>query len=369
MKKILVSLFVLVLSATVLCACKAKTYEIALVTDVGNIDDKSFNESAWIGVKGYAEENDITFAYYRPTADTTPARLQAIKNAVDKGAKVIVCPGYLFKEALYEAQTLYPEVAFILLDAEPAKVIDEEEQVLVEDNVYCILYKEEQVGYLAGYAAVKEGYRKLGFLGGMAVPAVVRYGYGFVQGAEAAAVELQLAVGAVTIEHAYAGVFYPTDEIKTKMDGWYTAGTEVVFACGGGIYLSVITAAEAAGSTQKIIGVDRDQSYESTRIITSAMKDITNSVLLALGSFYDNDMAWDTAHAGVTASLGAAEECVGLATGASWRLTNFTVAQYETLLGQMIAGTVTINSSHTVAPTVTKVTVNYDEDPIVVPAE
>lgn len=366
MKKILVSLFMLVLCVTVLSACKPKTYEIALVTDVGNIDDKSFNESAWNGVKQFAKENGKSYAYYRPIADTTNARLDAIESAVNKGAKIIVCPGYLFNEALYDAQTLYPEVAFVLLDAEPSKVIDEETVTLVEDNVYCILYKEEQVGYLAGYAAVQEGYRKLGFLGGMAVPAVVRYGYGFIQGAEAAAVDLDLAAGAVVIEHAYAGVFYPTDEIKTKMDGWYAAGTEVVFACGGGIYLSVIA---AAGTTKKIIGVDKDQSYESPQIITSAMKEITNGVLLALGSFYDNEMAWDTDHAGVTASLGAAEECVGLATGTSWKLTNFTIAEYEVLFATMVAGDVTISDSHLVAPTVVKVVVNYDEEPIVVVEE
>jgi len=139
--------------------------------------------------------------------------------------------------------------------------------------VHNILYREEQAGYLAGYAAVMDGYTKLGFLGGMAVPAVVRYGYGYVQGADAAAQKLGLAPGSVEIKYWYSGVFAPNDDIKTKMSGWYTEGTEVVFACGGGIYLSATAAADAAGG--KVIGVDVDQSAESPTIITSAMKDLT----------------------------------------------------------------------------------------------
>jgi len=170
--------------------------------------------------------------------------------------------------------------------------------------VHNILYREEQAGYLAGYAAVMDGYTKLGFLGGMAVPAVVRYGYGYVQGADAAAQKLGLAPGSVEIKYWYSGVFAPNDDIKTKMSGWYTEGTEVVFACGGGIYLSATAAADAAGG--KVIGVDVDQSAESPTIITSAMKDLTESVKLALGSLYANKGTWDAEHAGKTAVLGAA---------------------------------------------------------------
>ncbi len=354
MKKILVSLFVLVVALVALTACAPKTYEIALVTDVGNIDDKSFNESAWIGVKEFAKENKVTYAYYRPTEDTTNARLEAIDAAVEKGAKVIVCPGFLFEEAIGTAQNTYPNVAFVLLDTSAPNQ---------KNNVYSILYKEEQAGYLAGYAAVMEGYRKLGFLGGMAVPAVVRFGYGYVQGADAAATALGLANGAVTIEYDYAGGFGPAPEIKTKMDGWYGSGTEVVFACGGGIYLSVLASAQAI-TGKKMIGVDKDQAFESPLIITSAMKDITNSVLLALDSFYKNGKSWDSNHAGKTVTLGAAENCVGLPKGDSWRLTKFTTTQYDTLFAKLVNGTVVVADSITVRPTVSaKVVVHYLDQP------
>jgi len=333
-------------------------YEIALVTDVGNIDDKSFNEGSWNGVKGFAENNGITYAYYRPSEDSTEARVETMKDAISKGAKVIVCPGYLFEDAVYEMQTAYPDVNFLLLDGEPHT--PDYQTYETTSNTHCILYKEEQAGYLAGYAAVMDGYTKLGFLGGMAVPAVIRYGYGFVQGADAAAQELGMAAGDIEVKYWYSGVFAPSDDIKTKMDGWYTEGTEVVFACGGGIYLSCVAAAEAAGA--KVIGVDVDQSAESELIITSAMKALSTSVDLALTSLYANGGAWDADHAGQTAVLGAAEDCIGLPTAeGSWRLETYTVAEYEGLYAGLKDGTVAVDNSFDidVPPATTVAVVDY----------
>lgn len=336
----------------------ADSYEIALVTDVGNIDDKSFNEGAWTGVKQFAEDKGVTYAYYRPSEDSTEARVETMKDAIAKGAKTIVCPGYLFEDAVYEMQSAYPDVNFLLLDGEPHT--PDYATYETTSNTHCILYKEEQAGYLAGYAAVMEGYTKLGFLGGMAVPAVVRYGYGYVQGADAAAKELGLSQGDVTMKYWYSGVFAPSDDIKTKMDGWYTEGTEVVFSCGGGIYLSCVAAAEAAQA--KVIGVDVDQSAESELIITSAMKALSHSVVLALTSLYDNGGVWTADYAGQTAVLGAADDCIGLPTAdGSWRLSKFTVDQYNALYAKLKDGSVVVDNSSdtTVTPTTSIVTVDY----------
>jgi basic membrane protein A len=336
----------------------AGTYELALITDVGNIDDKSFNKASWNGVKAYAEQNGVTYAYYRPSEDSAAAREETIASAIDKGAKVVVCPGYLFEEAIYNVQTKYPDVQFLLLDGEPHTA--DYSVYKTESNVHCILYKEEQAGYLAGYAAVMDGYTKLGFCGGMAVPAVIRYGYGFVQGVEAAAAEKGLAKGTVEIKYWYAGGFAPTDDIRTKMDGWYTGGTQVVFSCGGGIYLSVVAAAEAAGG--KVIGVDVDQAAVSQTIVTSAMKELAVSVQQALKSLYANGTKWSADMAGKTAVLGAAEGDVGLPTAAeSWRLKTFTVDQYNALFQKLVSGTVVVdNSSDTTKhPATTITTVDY----------
>ncbi len=345
-------------TATATPAPTAEGYEIALVTDVGNIDDKSFNEGAWTGVKNYAEANKITYAYYRPSEDSTEARVETMKDAISKGAKVIVCPGYLFEDAVYEMQTAYPDIMFLLLDGEPHT--PDYATYETTSNTHCILYKEEQAGYLAGYAAVMDGYTKLGFLGGMAVPAVVRYGYGYVQGADAAAKELGLKQGDIEIKYWYSGVFAPSDDIKTKMDGWYTEGTEVIFSCGGGIYLSCVAAAEAAGA--KVIGVDVDQSAQSDLIITSAMKALSTSVELALTSLYANGGTWDADHAGITAKLGAAENCIGLPTAeGSWKLQKYTVAEYEALYAKLKDGSIVVDNSSdvNVTPVTTIAVVDY----------
>lgn len=325
----------------------SETYEIALVTDVGNIDDKSFNQSAWEGVKQYAEANAKTFAYYRPTEDSNDARVESMKAAIAKGAKVIVLPGYLFADSSAEVSALYPEVTFIVLDTAPTGVPGV--------NTYSVLYQEEQAGYLAGYAAVKDGYTKLGFLGGMAVPAVQRFGYGFVQGVDAAALEAGIQV---EIKYWYADTFGPSDDIKTKMNSWYTEGTEVVFACGGGIYLSAMAAAEESGKGV-LIGVDKDQGLESDKFITSATKNLTGSVVLALTAYYDNGAVLPADMQGAVATLGAAVDGIGLPTNAeSWRLKTFTVEEYNALYAKMKDGTLVVSPALE-NPVTTNVTVDY----------
>lgn len=358
MKKIAAIVLVLLMAATLFAACgKNDTREIALVTDVGNIDDKSFNEGAWHGVEEYAKENNKTYGYYRPSEDSLAARVETIGTAIENGAKVVACPGFLFETALYEVQEKYPNVMFLLIDGEPH---DENYSYSTASNVHCILYQEEQAGYFAGYAAVMDGYRSLGFLGGMAVPAVIRYGYGFVQGAEAAAADLGLAAGDVTIKYWYSGVFVGNDDIKVKMAGWYAEGTEVVFSCGGSIYVSAVAAAEEANG--KLIGVDVDQANESPRIVTSAMKGLTQSVKLALADLYANGGTWAADQGGKTAVLGAAQDCVGLPTAAdSWRLANYTIEQYEELYNKVKAGTIVVDNSadKDVKPVTTLCVVDY----------
>ena len=366
MKKLIALLMVLAM-VFALVACQAKPAEqaaeagmkVALVTDVGNIDDKSFNQGAWEGVVAFCEANGMKqgegYNYYRPSEDSTEARVQTIKEAINGGANVIVCPGYLFEEAIFLVQKDYPEVMFLLLDGEPHSA--DYATYETAENTHNILYQEEQAGFFAGYAAVKDGYKKLGFLGGMAVPAVVRYGYGFVQGANMAAEEMGIA-DQVSIKYWYCGGFAPTDDIKIKMAGWFTDGTEVVFACGGGIYLSAVAAATEANG--KVIGVDVDQSAESDCIITSAMKGLTNSVVLALEDLKANNGKWSADYAGKTAVLGAADDCVGLPTAAgSWRLSAFTVDEYNALFEKVKNGEIAISNVTDVEPTVT-ITVDYN---------
>lgn len=324
--------------------------DVAFVTDVGNIDDQSFNQYTWQGVKDFCAANNLNANYYRPTEDSDSARLEQMDNAVNDGAKAIVVAGYLFEGSIAEAQTKYPDIQFVVLDVSSLGKAE------TGKNVALITYREEQAGYLAGYAAVYDGYKKLGFLGGMAVPAVIRYGYGFVQGAEAAAKE----TGAtdVSINYWYSGDFKATDEVKTKMDSWYSAGTEVVFACGGPVCQSCDAAAQANGG--KMIGVDVDQSGQFDTVITSAMKALASSVNLVLTDSMNNGWKFTEAYAGKETVLGAAEDCVGLPMETS-KFTKFTQEQYDTLYKGIVDGTVVVDDSSDpeVTPEVSAITVDY----------
>lgn len=329
--------------------------DVAFVTDVGNIDDQSFNQYTWQGVQDFCAANGLNANYYRPTEDSDAARLEQMDNAVNDGAKAIVVAGYLFGTSIAEAQAKYPDVQFLALDVATTD-LSADGSVQPAANTALITYKEEQAGYLAGYAAVYDGYKELGFLGGMAVPAVIRYGYGFVQGADAAAKEL--GETDVNIKYWYSGGFAATDEVKNKMDGWYSEGTEVVFACGGPVCQSCDAAAQANGG--KMIGVDVDQSGQFDTVITSAMKALANSVNVALTDAMDNGWKFSDAYAGQQTVLGAAENCVGLPMETS-KFTNFTQEQYDTLYQEIVDGTLVVDDSFdtAVTPAVTNVNVDY----------
>lgn len=313
---------------------KGGKYELALITDVGTIDDKSFNQGSWEGLKKYADENNITSKYYKPSEKSDKACLTAIDLAVKGGAKVIVTPGFLFERPIFEAQTKYPDTKFVIIDAAPVE--GENKAPEIKENVLSIFYAEEQAGYLAGYAAVEEGYRQLGFMGGIAVPAVIRFGYGFVQGADAAAKDLGLAQGDINIKYTYVGNFDASPENQAKAAAWYSEGTECIFACGGGVGNSVMKAAETAGKV--VIGVDVDQSVESDTVITSAMKNLGDSVYDAVASYYDGNFA-----GGTILNLSAKDDGIQLPMETS-KFTKFTQEKYDELYGKLKDGSIKVEN-------------------------
>ena len=255
--------------------------KVAMVTDYGDITDQSFNQTTYEACKDWASANGVEFNYFKPATNDDADRVASIEEAIEQDYNVIVMPGYAFAPAIVEVAPDYEDVKFVALDVSQYDLDTASGTTdWKSDNTFCAVYQEEIAGYMAGVAAVKLGYKKLGFLGGMAVPAVIRYGYGFVQGAEAAAKELGLTD--VEIKYAYGNQFYGDADITARMDTWYGAGTEVVFACGGGIFTS---AAEAAAKTNgKVIGVDVDQSaaidgdYGEGMTVTSAMKGLSATV-------------------------------------------------------------------------------------------
>lgn len=322
-----------------LIGCTGKeTFTVALVTDKGDIDDRSFNQASWEGVVEYCTEFGIPHKYYKPTKATTEAYVAAIDLAVANGAKIVVTPGFLFEEPVNITQKKYPNVKFVILDGNPANTNayddDPHNDGTLEKNTYSIFYAEEQSGYLAGYAAVKDGYRKLGFMGGMAVPAVVRFGQGYLFGAEAAALELNVDI---TVQYHYTGDFIASPEVQAKAASMFTNGAEVIFSCGGAVGQSVMAAAEAAN--KKTIGVDVDQSGDSETVITSATKNLKHSVILALKAFFGGN--WDEECGAVVANLDASNSGIGLPMTTS-RFKTFNKTMYDALLAKLAAKQVNI---------------------------
>lgn len=342
MKKILSVFLLLTMVLTLFSGCGATKSEIALITDKGNIDDKSFNQGSWEGVLEFAKANKISHKYYKPEDATDIAYLAAIDLAVTGGAKVIVTPGFLFEVPIYEAQTRYPDVKFILLDGTPRTA--DYSDFTTKDNVASVLYSEEESGYLAGYAAVKDGMTKLGFMGGMSVPAVQAFGYGYLQGAEDASKEMGLADGSITAIYHYTGDFAENDNNKATAKTMYQEGAEVIFACGGSVGKSVMAAAQEAG--KKVIGVDVDQRYDSDTVITSATKGLAASVVQVLESIYKTD-SWSTFGGKIT-YFNAINDGVGLPTivigddkaDAFDRFSSFNKATYDAVYAKLVDGSV-----------------------------
>jgi len=328
-------------------------YSIAFVTDVGQLKDKSFNQGTYDGVKLYADANGESYKYYQPANGneaTDDDRIDAMTQACENGAKVVVAAGFMQEGALRAAASAYPDVKFVFIDGYP--IADDAGNILT--NVAGISFQEEQSGYLAGYAAVMEGYTKLGFTGGGGGtnPACQRFGYGFVQGAEAAAAAKGVKVE-VNYSWLYGSTFSASPELQTMATGWYANGTEVIFACGGSMFQSVASAASAEDG--KVVGVDVDQSGDSPAVITSAMKGLADATVWAINKHYAGEWA-DIG--GTATSLGAADNAVCLPT-ATWSLTGWTVADYEALYADIVAGNVAISADLVEFPESTaNVTVN-----------
>ena len=333
-------------------------FSVAMITDYGDITDQSFNQTTYEACKAYCDTNGIQFNYYKPAGDSTAERVAMVEKAVDEGYTVIVMPGYAFGETITQVADEYSDITFIALDVGEGDLGG----YTLPGNVYCAVYQEELCGYMAGYAAVKLGYTHLGFLGGMAVPAVVRYGYGYVQGADAAAAE----TGAdVTMEYVYGNQFWGDADITAYMDNWYqTLGVEVVFACGGGIYASAAEAAAKVGG--KVIGVDVDQAgiidggYGDGMTVTSAMKGLAPTV---------DHMLTEVA-AGNWANYGSKIETLGLVSGddpeanyvqipmgsTQWG-DGFSQDDYKALVKDMFDGKITVSNDISAMPQ-TAITVN-----------
>ena len=382
MKKIL-SLLLAVAMLLTLAACGGSDdngaassdgeYKVAMLSDFSGINDQSFNQTTWEACTAFGEANGMEIRYYQPTSSDDAGRIASAELAIADGYNVIVMPGYAFAATVVELANNYPDVKVVALDVSVGDLLEKAVTAKGETydynpgnwdlsayvdmtNVYCAVYQEELCGYMAGYAAVKLGYTKLGYLGGMAVPAVQRYGYGYVQGADAAAAELGIEI---EMNYVYGGIFYGDADITAVMDTWYANGTEIVFACGGSIWQSAAESAKKYGC--KIIGVDTDQAalidadFGEGITVTSAMKGLAPTTINMLTEIIVNNN-W-AQYAGKVETLGLISEdpnanYVQLAPSTQFG-EGFTAEDYTALVKAMLEGTVKVSNDTTAMPTTT----------------
>lgn len=370
MKKILAIALALCMVIAV-CSCgktdsvsSSSDYKIAMITDYGDITDQSFNQITYEACKKFGADNNVEFTYFKPIHDTTAERVAMVDMAVAEGYNIIVMPGCVFPATIVEVAPLYKDVKFVALDvsendllqeAVGAKYDSKPENWNLSDyvdlsNVYSAIFQEELSGFMAGYAAVKLGYSELGFVGGMAVPAVIRYGFGFVQGADVAAAEMGVKAN---VKYAYANQFFGDADITAAMDTWCLDGTQVIFACGGGVYTSVAEAASKTGS--KVIGVDVDQkatidgAYGEGITLTSAMKGIFAATTDVLDDIVNNN-AWDK-YAGKIETLGLVsgtepeENFCQLPMESTQFNSGFTKEDYKKLVSEMFSGELKVSNN------------------------
>ena len=385
-KRVLSLMLVLAMAIGMFAGCGSKggdagDNKVAMITDYGDITDQSFNQTTYEACKKFCEDNGLSFTYYKPVGDTTADRVAMVDKAVADGYNVIVMPGYAFGGTIVESASNYPDVKFIALDVAAGDLLEtavglageqydynpdnwELTKYVDMSNVYCAIYQEELSGYMAGYAAVKLGYKNLGFLGGMAVPAVMRFGYGFVQGVDAAAAELGITVD---VKYAYGNQFFGDADITAAMDTWYAAGTEVVFACGGGIFASAAEAAQKVNG--KVIGVDVDQAaiidgkYGAGMTVTSAMKGLYNTTYNTLKDVIVNGN-WDK-YVGKIETLGLVSgddpeaNYVQIPMNTTQWGDGFSKDDYKALVKKMFNGTVKVSNDISKEPATTAATVDY----------
>ncbi|MBE6971161.1 MAG: BMP family ABC transporter substrate-binding protein [Ruminococcaceae bacterium] len=380
MKKILALILALVMALS-LVACGSKDddkggdektpeYQVAMVTDYGDITDESFNQTTYEACKAFCDANGVKFTYYKPAGDSDAERVAMIEKAVDEGYNVIVLPGFAFAKAIAQTAPNYADVKFIALDVSEFDLTSAGLTADTMKNVYSAVYQEELSGYMAGYAAAKLGYTKLGFLGGMAVPAVQKFGYGFVQGVDAAAKEMNINV---EMNYVYGGLFYGDPDITAVMDTWYQNGTEIVFACGGGIYTSAVDAAKKVEGS-KVIGVDVDQAAviakyagqsDKSLTVTSAMKGLYPTTVDTLTDVIVNGN-WDK-YAGKVETLGLVSgddpelNYVQIPMESTQWADGFTKDDYKALVKGMFDGTIKVSADVSAAPATTNVTVSYQD--------
>jgi len=344
MRKISIITLIIACMAMSFCGCKknkvigSSIAEVAFVTDGGTINDGAYNEKCYEGVKKYCDENGITYNNYVPEAGTVDSYVAKINEAANDGAKIIICPTYMMEEAVYKAASELTKVDFVLVDGLPHN--SDYTDYTIAENVLPITFAEEEAGFLAGYAAVRDGYERLGFLGGMAEDSVIRYGYGFVQGADYAGIELG---HKVYIAYTYLGTFSENQDVHDMAAIFYDYSVKAICACGGESNNSVLKAAEEKSGA--VIGTDVDQSLNSPAVVFSCVKNYDKAVYDVLADYYSGNFT-----GGTERHLTAAEDGISLSMDTA-KFNEFSEIEYNAIFDELKSKTIVPYANTDIATT------------------
>lgn len=298
---------------------------IALVADEGGLESGA-EAMLWKGIQTFASTFGYAAQSYTYEAGSVDAAQSALQEAAQSGAALVVCRGEELAKALFQLQDNYPGVQYLLFDAEPHN--EDYTVYSTGTSVHCVLFQEEQAGYLAGFAAVTEGYTTLGFVGTEEVPDVVRYCTGFLQGAEEAAEQQG---EEVTLKVWYTGNIENEDLVTSRLTDWYNNGTGLILANGDDLVQHTVDAANQTGG--RVFATDWDQNQLGERVLGSAVKCYSGAVQRQLYAFFSNNAGWGQ-NAGTTEKLGYTDGSVALA-GSTWRFSHFSQRDYENLYEQL----------------------------------
>lgn len=325
--------------------------KVGMVTDSGTIDDKSFNQGTWEGIKLAAKELNLDekkeVKYLQPGGETEADYMKEIQNLYDAGYKMIVTPGYKFETAILKAQDKYTDAKFVIIDGLPNNgKFDDTRVEKVGENTVSIFFAEEQAGFLAAVAAaVEKKEAKFGFIGGMEIPAVQKFNWGFQQGIKYANENLGTNITLNKEDVVYEGTFDNVaggQQIAAQM---YGRGVSVIFTAAGGVGVGAINEAKTlakAGKDAWVIGVDVDQyedgKYDGDKsiILTSAMKKINQAAFDMIISETKGEFP-----GGQTLTLDVTNKGVGLPES-NPNLGEESIKAYEDVLAKMVAGEITV---------------------------
>lgn len=321
---ILTGLAVLTLTG---CGADPDAKKYALIVNPTSGEAESSYEQVWTGIEKFSNEQGVRCGKYTPEGTDEKSITAAIDQAVDEGAEVVFCIGEDSAEAVYKAQKDHKKTHFYLMEAQPHK--EKSGEPSIRENTCAVFFDRAEEGFLAGYAAVSDGARCIGFMAGEKTADNEKLLAGYIQGAETAAQEMGLGPGEITLYKKYTGKNILSPAYMSDAISWYKNNCQIIFAPDEKVGRSVAKAAEE--QNKQIIFADVSGMEITPQTLTSTRKDYAEYAYGALRAYVN-----EAFNGGAAVTVGVKENAVSL----DMELSGFSMFSQETcnILYQNLAG-------------------------------